>query len=112
MKSLRAQKPANILRFALAANELLIVAQCNQPRLAAKSAHLPHVIDVHQRIPVDSPEAGICETLLEDFQRTGSQVLSLCSDDPDQVLLSLESIDFVSAQQEVLLAKLPNDLRR
>jgi hypothetical protein len=50
---------ANALSLTLARNELLVVAERYQPSLAAESAHLPNVVDIHQRISVNASKTGI-----------------------------------------------------
>src|SRR5207245_5234601 len=103
------QKLTNTSRLALARNELLLVAQCDQPSLAAESAHLPHVIDIHQRVPVNASKAGMSQPMLQYFQRLGRQVFSLRGEDPDQVAIRLEGVDLVRAQQKVFLTDLTYD---
>jgi hypothetical protein len=66
----------NASRLALARNELLPIAQRYQPPLAAESAHFPHVIDVHQCVPVDTSKAAITQALLQYLQRLSGEVFS------------------------------------
>ena len=47
---------ADIVCLALADDQLQRVAQGDQPALTAERAHLPDVVDIHDRIPMDSLE--------------------------------------------------------
>src|SRR6185503_6581925 len=83
------QKLTNASRLTLARNELLPIAQRDQPPLAAESTHLAHVLDIHQCVSVDTAKAAISQALLQHLQRLSRQVFSLRREDPDQVSIRL-----------------------
>jgi hypothetical protein len=53
------QQLAHAPGLPLAGDELLIVAQRDQPPLTGESAHLADVIDVDQSVPVNSPKTRV-----------------------------------------------------
>ena len=85
-------------RLPLAGNELLIVGKSDQPSLAAERAHLSHVIDIQQRIAVNSPKAGAFQAFLENLKVLRGQVSPFCGDDPNQVAFGLERKNLIGAQ--------------
>lgn len=62
-----AQELAHAVGAALAGDELLIVAQRDQPALAAEGADLADVIDIDECVAVDALEAGVAQPLLDNF---------------------------------------------
>jgi hypothetical protein len=104
------QKLANAAGLPLADDKLLIVTQSDQPSLAAECAHLPDVINIHQRVSMDSSKAGISETLLEDFQRLRRQILPFRGQDPDRVAIGLKCVDLGGVQEKILFTDFPHDL--
>src|ERR1039458_297157 len=95
-----------------AGDELLIVAQRDQPALAAKRAHFADVIHVDERVAMDALEAGAAQPLLDYLQRLGRQVLSPDGDDPHQVALGLKGEDLSRIEEKILLADFADDLPR
>src|SRR5437764_13916495 len=86
---------SDFVRLALGDNELQRVAKRNTPSLAAQSAELSHVIDVHDGVPVDALKLRLSETTLEGAQRQrGQQALPGCYD-PHQFAFGLKRQDFI-----------------
>lgn len=60
----KTQEAAHSTGLALADNELLIITERDQPPLAGQCAHLADVIDVDQRIAMDSAETRVAQLFL------------------------------------------------
>jgi hypothetical protein len=103
------QQLANAAGLSLARNELLLVRERDQPSLAAQDTHLPDVIDIHQRVPVNSSKIRVPQPLFQDLQSLGGEVFPLCGNDPHSVAIRLECAYFVGAKKKVFLADLPHD---
>src|SRR5258708_24071547 len=104
------QNLANVPGLPLADDEFQIVAECDEPSLAAERAHLANMVDVHQRVAVNAPDTRVLETLLEHLERLGGEVLSLRRDNPDQIALGLEGIHLVTVEKKILFPDAPHDL--
>ena len=96
--ALPVQKLANTASLAFACDEFLIVTQRDQPSLAAEGAHLADMIDIHQRVPVNSLEGCARKPVLDHFERLSGKVLALGRYDPDQVAFGLKRVDLIGAQ--------------
>ena len=96
--SLPVQKLANTSRLPFARYKLLIVAQSDQPSLATDGAHLPDVINIHQRIAMNSSKAGVPETLIQGFKVLSCEVFLPCGDDPDDIAIRLKCVNFFRAE--------------
>jgi len=59
------EKLTNVSCLTLTGDELLVVAKRDQPSLAAQRAHLPDMVDVHKRVSMNTPEAGVRQALLK-----------------------------------------------
>ena len=103
------QKLAHVVGTALAGDELLIVAQRDEPALAAQGAHLANVFDVDQRVAVDALEVALLQPLLDDFQRLCGPVLFPGGDDPHPLPFGLKREDLGRIKEKVLLAELADD---
>src|SRR6202167_2599817 len=91
-------QPPNPPSLPLTGDELLFVTQRNKPALAAQSAHLAHMIDVHQRAAVDALKVGAAQPLLQHLQRLGSLVSLARGGDPDYVALGMEGENLAGVQ--------------
>ena len=67
------EEGADVMRLALADGQLQGVAQRDQPPLTAERAHLPDVVDIYDRIPMDPLELRACQTLFDHSQRLGCE---------------------------------------
>ena len=85
------EKLTDVSGLTLTGDELLVVAKRDQPSLAAQRAHLADVIDIHQRVSMNSPEASVCKALMQYLKGLGGKVLPLGCDDPDELTLCLKS---------------------
>ena len=84
------EKLTDISGLTLTGDELLVVAKRDQPSLAAERAHLADVIDIHQRVSMNSPEASFCKALLQHLKGLSGKVLPLGRDDPHELTFGLE----------------------
>src|SRR5580692_8341886 len=86
----RLQQRADAARQALAGNQFLIVAERDEPSLAAEHAHFADMIHVDQRVAMNAPEAACDETLFDSFQRERGHVTFARCEDPDDFSFGLE----------------------
>jgi hypothetical protein len=67
------------------------------------------MIDIHQRISMNSPKTGVPEPLFQDLEGLGSQVFLLGGDDPHDLHLGLKCVDLVGAEEKIFAADLSHD---
>ena len=94
----------DIVRLPFADDQLLAVAEREQPALAAQRRHLAHVVHVHQRVAVHALKDRPAQAGVDVAQRLGGHVALAGGDDPDDLALGLEGQHVVEIQQVVLLA--------
>jgi hypothetical protein len=103
------EKLTDVSGLTLTGDELLVVAERDQPPLAAQRAHLADMIDIHQCVSMDSPEARIYKALLQYLKGLSGKVLSLGCNDPDELALCLKRKNFIRDEQEVFTAEPSHD---
>ena len=103
------KKLTDVSGLTLTGDELLVVAERNQPSLTTQRAHLPNVIDIDERVSMNSPETSVGQALLKYLKRLRGKVLPLGCDDPDELTLGLECVNLILAEQEIFAAKPTDD---
>src|ERR1041384_794649 len=102
-RNLPVKDAADTVGLALADGQLQRVAQGDQPPLAAERAHFADVVDIHDRIPMDSLELRQSQALFDQSQRLRCKEPMFGRNNPDQLPFSLKSQDVVRIQKEVFL---------
>ena len=101
---LPAQQFANTSRLAFTDDELLPVAEGNEPALAAHRAHLTDMVDVDKSVAVDAAKACVVQLPLNRFQRLRRQIALFRRDNPDQIPFGLECKNLARIQEQILVA--------
>src|ERR1019366_4031477 len=109
-ETLPAEDAADVMRLAVADGQLQSVAQRDHPALTGECAHLPDVVDIHDRIPMNSLELGSCQALFHHSQRLGCKQPLFRGDNPNQFPLRLKGQHVVTVQEEILLTAASHDL--
>src|ERR1017187_10273939 len=98
------------MRLALADGQLQSVAQRDHPALTGECAHLPDVVDIHDRIPMNSLELWCSQALFDHSQRLGCKQPPFRGNNPNQFPLRLKGQHVVTVQEEILLTAASHDL--
>src|SRR5580700_10280362 len=67
------------------------------------------MIDIHERVSMNSPEASIRKALLQYLEGLSGKVFPLGCDDPHELTLCLECVNFIRAEQEIFAAEPSHD---